>query len=195
MWHSKMLSGVLLAAAFVGGAVITDGAVAHEFRFSRGFGLISVKGDGGQIFTTPEGAIACTTVEGDGSFQSSNFLLMPIVSFLYSSCVTSFGTVKTPFTAKYLFSADNGEVEIASPIGIVVTTAGEACNVTIAVQKTLKAIAYVNVHPTVLLLANLEKVESSALGGGCPIQYHSNKTGKFTGNMTVQAILGEVEWK
>ncbi len=193
MRQVKMFSAVLVAM-LAAGAMSAVGVSAHEFEASKAPGLLLGKSEGLRTFTTPDGTLTCEKAAAHGIVDKL-VVLTQLVTVSYSSCTTSLGTVAEPINAQYLFSADNGEVSIEAPIKIEITAAGVKCHIVVPAQSGLKTIKYDNIvlRRIILVLTNLDKVESSATGAACP-NYTSNKTGKTSGGALVEMVGGAIQW-
>ena len=189
--------GAVLVVVLAFSAVAVSSASASSFIGSN-TGLLSIKGDGGQLFVTPVGGIFCTTLTGHG-FVTATIQLSQLATVLYSGCTTPIGTVDQPIPARYLFLADGGLVHVEAPIVITILITGLACTVTVPPQGGLETSAFDNelitaARKAVLVLGTVSNIESSDVGAVCPVKYTSNKTGKYTGNALVEEVGGSVEW-
>ena len=191
--------GAAIVAVFAFSAMAAAGASAHNFTANKESGLILAEADGLQVFTVPTGTVDCKKLSGHGSFATAT-VLTQLVSVSYTECFAQIKgqsvtvKVKEPITAKYVFNADNEEVSLEAPVTIVAEAAGIKCTVTVAPQ-SLKLVVYDNrVGGSILLLAHVLNILSSAAGAACVPAYAHDTTGSYFGNSITKVDGGEVKW-
>lgn len=187
MRHVRILGPALVAAlAFC--LVGVASASAHEFVASKK-GKTKANGTNTQVFTTPTGAVECTTLTATGTVKKTKSKT-EASTVKYSGC-KAFGLAATVSTAKYVFSAE-GSVKISNTITVSVPAGKCSVKVGPAGNSKLKTISYVNKSGKVEVQANVKGITFTTTGGLCG---SGGKTATYKGNALNELTGGTIEWK
>ena len=178
---------VVLATAFTFSAMATTAVSAHTLK--SGFALVSLEGEGPQLFIFLAGHLLCTKLDGHEHTTVPLSLTLKL-TVKYTGCtMTARGiTAKPdePIAALYELSAD-GTVTLLSEVVILASLEGSNCTILVPAQGPLSTVKYREVIrekslPAILMLASIKNVLTSATGAGCQETFKNSATGSIDVN-------------
>lgn len=185
MRQMRILSVAVVSVCVLGIAMVAN-VSAQQFHAST-TGKLLGKQLGNQVFETGAGTVTCTTAASTGT-ATALLVLTQLIETKYSNC-TAFGFAEVKInTAKYLFSADNGQVTLDNTILIEVPLGG--CSVSVPPQ-ALKQVVYDNSNKKIIELSKVTGIQSTGSGGLCG---GTNTVGTYTGNNQLELDGGTVSW-
>jgi hypothetical protein len=153
-------------------------------------GLLLAKLVQTQVFHVgPAGNVECTGLAGHG-IAATLAALTQEITVSYTSC-RAFGLAAKITTVKYLFSADNGLVQLLNTVSITAT----GCTVTVLSDKnqSLQTVKYLNIGREIIVDPEVVGIRSSGTGAACT--YSEVGGGTYVGQSLVIADTpGVVRW-